>query len=244
MADLQASIWPKCETCKARKETWFCNLPPEVLAELDRIKQTRAFSAHERLFEQGKPADKLMIVCDGVAILSFSSSGGNALTLGFSERGEVLGLSSAISRRPHQVSADALENTRVAVIARPDFLRLLERFTPAALNAGAELSRKVNRAYDKIRLVGSGFSVPQRLAAWLLDLQEKCSHGRESLTLSLTHEQIGQLLGASRESITRTLSSFKRLGVLEMRGIRLYLRDRDYLHSLLHAPGRSRPQLM
>ena len=231
----------KCETCKLRRETWFCNLPREALAELDRVKQTRIFSPRERLFEQGEPADDLMIVCQGLAALRFSSANGNTLTLGFAEPGEVLGLSAAISARPHQISAEALENTRVAMIPRTEFLRLLQRFTPVAINAGAALSRKVNRAYDKIRLIGSGFSVPQRLAAWLLDMERKCAEGQDSIKVSFTHEQIAQLLGTSRESITRGLSNLKRRGVLDVHGIQVRVRDREYLRSLVQSTECRRP---
>ena len=114
--------------------------------------------------------------------------------LGLSQRGEVLGLSSAISGHPHEVSTEALENTRVAAIPRSDFLRLLERFPPAAMNAGTELSRKLNRAYEKIRLVGSGFSVRQRLAAWLLQVQDDQSKRGNLVSIAPTHERIAQLL--------------------------------------------------
>lgn len=233
MDNVPISASSKCETCKLSRETWFCNLPQEVLVELERVKQTRIFSRGERLFEQGKPANELMIVCQGAAALSFSSANGTTLALGFSEPGEVLGLSAAVSACAHQTSAEAVQSTQVAVIPRADFLRLLQRFTPVAINTATALSRKVSRAYEKIRLIGSGFSVPQRLAAWLLDLQRKCQDEQASIKVSLTHEQIAQLLGASRESITRALSHFRRLGVVEVRGIHFYMRDRNYLRSLL-----------
>ena len=179
---------------------------------------------------------QLMIVCQGAAALTFSSSLGNVAMLGLSEPGEVLGLSSAISGHPHEVSAEALETTRVAIVARPDFLKLLDRFPPAATNAGIELSRKVNRAYDKIRLIGSGFSVNQRLAAWLLHLQKSHSDRDHPLTVTLTQERMAQLIGASRESMTRALSNLRRRGVVERRGVHLYIRNCNYLRSLLHAP--------
>jgi CRP/FNR family transcriptional regulator len=172
----------------------------------------------------------------GAATLAFSSSVGNAVMLGLSEHGEVLGLSSAISGRRHEVSADALENTRVAAITRPDFLKLLQCFPSAAMNANTELSRKVNQTYDKIRLTGSGLSVRQRLAAWLLHLQEALSDRSDLVTIALTHERIAQLLGVSRESITRAISDLRRRGVVEVRGIHFYIRDPGYLRSLLHEP--------
>src|SRR5205085_2138456 len=111
MADLLTPIFSKCQNCKSRNENSFCNLPREALLQLDRIKQVRNFVRGERLLDEGKPVDQLMILCEGAATLTFSSSMGNVVMLGLSERGEVLGLSSAISGHRHEVSAQALENT-------------------------------------------------------------------------------------------------------------------------------------
>jgi CRP-like cAMP-binding protein len=234
MPDLPILVSSKCQSCESRNQNWFCNLPPEALIELDRIKQVRTFARGDSLFDEGKPVHELMIVCEGAATLTFSSPVGNVVMLGLSERGEVLGLSSAISGRRYEVSAEALENTRVAAFARSDFLKFLERFPPAAINAGTELSRKVNRAYDKIRLIGSGLSVRQRLAAWLLHMQETHADRCNLVTIVLTHGRIAQLLGVSRESVTRAISNLRRRGVVEVRGIHFYVHDRNYLRSLLH----------
>lgn len=178
-----------------------------------------------------------MIVCDGAVTLTFSSSKGTVVMLGVADCGEVLGLSSAISAHRHETTADALVNTRVAVIPVAEFLRFVERFPSVALNVGAALSRNVNRAYEKIRLIGSGLSVPERLAAWLLRLQDSRPDKSACVKITLTHERIAQVLGASRESVTRALSHLKKLGVVEVRGIHFYVRDRDYLSSLLQPPA-------
>ncbi len=226
-----------CETCKLRTENSFCNLPREASIQLQSVKSTRIFSQGERLFSEAKPVDEVMIVCAGAAALTFSSVKGKALMLDVSEHGEVLGLSSAISGQPYEVSAEALERTQVAAISRADFLGFLDRFPAASINAGTELSRKVNRAYGKIRLVGLGLSVPQRVAAWLLHLQESHRDGDNVITLPLTHERIAQLLGVSRESVTRALADLKKREVIEIHGIHFHLRNPAYLSALLGKPG-------
>jgi CRP-like cAMP-binding protein len=73
------------------------NLPREVLIELDGFKQVRTFGRGDWLIKEGTPVDHLMILCEGTAMLTFSSFLGNIATLGFSECGEVLGLSSAVA---------------------------------------------------------------------------------------------------------------------------------------------------
>jgi CRP-like cAMP-binding protein len=225
-------VFSKCQTCTLRKPNAFCDLPKEALVELDHIKHERTFSPGDRLFSEGSPADEVMIVCQGAAALTFASSTGRPLMLGLSDSGEVLGLSSVLSGSRHQLSAEAVKKTRVARIDRANFLRLLARFPSAAINAGTELSRQVNRSYDKIRLLGPGLSVLQRVAAWLQHAQQSHFQAENGFEIGLTHEQIAQVLGISRESVTRALTYLRRRGVLQTDGMHLHVRDPEYLRSL------------
>jgi CRP/FNR family transcriptional regulator len=218
-----------CFNCQHRGPHSFCNLPAHSLIELNAIRTVREFAPGQQLFGEGQSVDDVIIICDGAASLTFAASGGGAMMLGVSEPGELLGLSSALSDRAHETTASAIGPTRVATIPREDFLDFMQHNPAAAQRAIVGLTQKVNRAYDKIRLVGSGLSVDQRVARWFLDTADE--HGR--LQVTLTHERIAQLLGVARESVTRSLSAFKRRGVLEVRGIQFYLRDKEYFQSLL-----------
>jgi len=206
------------------------------------MKEARSFAAGTRLFGEGEPVLEVMIVCRGSVALAFCSYGGNDAMLGLSECGEVLGLSSAISGHPHEFSAYAMEPTQVAAILRSEFLRLLERFPEAAINAGIDLSRNVNRAYEKIRLIGSGLSIRQRLAAWLLQVKETRVGRDDLITVRFTHERIAQLLGISRESVTRAISDLRSRGVLDVNGIHFVIQDEPYLRRLVESPGTTRPR--
>jgi CRP/FNR family transcriptional regulator len=233
MLNVSAPIFSKWQHYDLNKQNSFFDLPEDALIELNRISFSRTFAPGERLFDEGEPIRQLMIVSEGAAVLTFSTPLGAVMMLGLSERGEVLGLSSALSGNGHDVAADALETTRVSAISLTDFLRFLERFPSAAINAGTQLSHKVTRAYDKIRMIGSGLSVAQRLAGWLLRIQGNQSHRGGPLTITLTHERIAQLLGVSRESVTRALSDLRKRGALEVRGIKYYVHDPEYLRSLI-----------
>lgn len=243
MPDVAVQQASGCKSCKFRTQRYFCNLPQEALAELDRIKEIRTFAPRTTLFAEGKPLDEVMIICEGRAALLVSSSTGNPLMLGISERGEVLGLSSAVSGRQHEVSAEALDNLQVAAIPRSLFLTFLERFPAASANAARELGHKVNRVYDRLRLTAPGLSVRQKLAAWLLQMQELQSERTHLLPIALTHERIAQLLGVSRESVTRALSDLKKRRVLDIRGIHFHIRNTTYLQHLLHKTRRSEPAI-
>lgn len=243
MADVPMQKRSSCMACKLRSQNHFCNLPDEAITELDRIKEIRIFTPRTTLFTEGKPLDEVMIVCEGKAALLMSSSTGNTLMLGLSEPGEVLGLSSVVSDRRHEVSAEALGNVHAAAIPRGLFLAFLERFPAASANAAKELGDKVNRAYDRLRLTAPGLSVRQKLAAWLLQIQGHRPESTEVLPIPLTHERIAQFLGVSRESVTRALSDMKKRRVLEVRGIHFHVRDAAYLQRLLHNSRRSEPTI-
>jgi CRP/FNR family transcriptional regulator, cyclic AMP receptor protein len=241
MLDVSVPIFYNYHHYDVNRQNSFFDLPGDALIELDRISFSRTFAPGERLFDEGSPIHELMIVCDGAAALTFSTPLGAVMMLGLSEPGEVLGLSSALSGHGHEVAADALETTRVAAIRRPDFLLFLEQFPSAAINAGTQLSHKVNRAYDKIRMIGSGLSVAQRLAGWLLRMHGNQGRNGGAVTIALTHERIAQLLGVSRESVTRSLSDLRKRGALEVRGIQYYVRDPEYLRSLICQAEPTRP---
>jgi CRP-like cAMP-binding protein len=210
------------------------NFPSDVQAEIDRIRRVRMFARRELIFQEGDRVDEIFIVSHGSVALYFTSSRGDTVLLGLALPGEILGLSSALSMRPHLVTAQALELSRVLAITKDQFISLVDRFPSFALYAAAELSRKINRAYDKIRLTGAGFSVQQRLAAWILQMHESDPVSKRIVIRSLTHERIAQLLNLSRESVTRALSGLKRAGAIEQTGDEIEILNLGYLHTLVN----------
>jgi CRP/FNR family transcriptional regulator, cyclic AMP receptor protein len=219
-----------CQTCE-KTDGLFCNLPQQALVDLDRIKRSQTYVPREFIFHEGQPLDEVAIVCQGTVALMFTTSSGDCIMVGLAGPGEVLGLTSVMTGGAHDVSAQALGFTRVATVNKSEFLAFLERHPLAALNAGAELSHKINRAYSKIRLTGSGFSVQQKVAAWLL--QESKPQDDSVVTLPLTHERIAQLLDVSRESVTRSLSAFKRAGAIQGGSGNIRICNRQRLQAVL-----------
>ncbi|HEX8766110.1 MAG TPA: helix-turn-helix domain-containing protein, partial [Candidatus Acidoferrum sp.] len=97
--------------------------------------------------------------------------------------------------------------------------------------------RDCRAAYDVARSIGLSQSVTERLAKFLLDWVSNGPLAKDQLrvTLALTHEEIAQLIGASRETVTRTLSEFKRQRAIELHGSTLILKNKVALESLVAA---------
>jgi CRP/FNR family cyclic AMP-dependent transcriptional regulator len=218
-----------CITCKLREDRLFCNLHGEALTALDSLKFSASYPAGAVLFREGDIPQALMILCQGKAKLSAASSEGKVVILNIAEPGEVLGLSSVISGHPHETMAETLEPAQLDLIRREDFLKFLQRFPEVGVHAARELSEVHNRACTELRLLGLAQSVPQKLAVLLLQWNEKAPPNlRGRLKLSLTQEELGQLLGTSRESIARALGELRRQKIVSARGATL---------NILNEPG-------
>lgn len=213
-----------CLSCRFREERLFCNLEADALHELERLKRSRAFSEGQVLFREGQAAEEIMILCQGRAKLSVSSHAGKKIILSIADAGEVLGLSSVIAEKAYEATAEALEPLQVNIIDRKPFLEFLHRFKNVALHAARELSEAQIRACNEVRLIGLAQSVPQKLAGLLIQWDEKNpASKRGTVKLSLTHEEVGQLLGTSRETVTRALTELKKKKIIAIRGVNVQI---------------------
>lgn len=223
-------IIESCATCKLREDRLFCNLHGEALAELDRLKFSTSYPADAVLFREGDAPQAVMVLCQGKVKLSVASSDGKVVILNIAEPGEVLGLSSVISGHPHETTAETVEPAQVTVIRHDDFLKFLQRFPEVSVHAARELSEVHNRACAELRLLGLAQSVPQKLAVLFLQWNEKApANLRGRLKLSLTQEELGQLLGTSRESIARALSQLRHRKLISVQGATLQILDEPHL---------------
>jgi CRP/FNR family cyclic AMP-dependent transcriptional regulator len=226
-----------CSTCKLKEDRLFCNLQGDAMVELDRIRYAASYPAGSVLFMEGQAPNSVMIICQGKVKLSVSSSEGKTIILNIAEPGEVLGLSSAISGRAHEATAETVEPVQVNIIKRDDFLRFLGKHRDVSMHAAQELSNVHNTACREIRILGLAQSVPEKLANLILNWDAKSpAHKRGSMKMTLTHEEIAQFLGTSRETVTRALNDLKKKKIIEIKGATLRITDPNKLASVAHSP--------
>ena len=219
-----------CLSCRFREERLFCNLETDALHELERLKKSCAFSEGQVLFREGQVAEEVMILCQGSVKLSISSPEGKKIILNIADAGEVLGLSSVIAEKEYEATAEAMEPVQVNTISRKPFLDFLHRFHNVAIHAARELSEAQLRACNEVRLIGLAQSVPQKLAGLLLQWDEKNPESKEgTVKLCLTHEEVSQLLGTSRETVTRALTELKKKKIIAIRGVNVYILSKEKL---------------
>jgi CRP/FNR family transcriptional regulator len=149
--------------------------------------------------------------------------------------GYVLGLSTILSEGVHEVTAEALEPCQVKVISRRPLLHMLERYVDAGMGAARALASECSSAFDEVRRIGLPASPAGRVARLLLDwTAEKSSahNAKASVAMPLTHEELASMTATSRETVTRTLSRFRRDNLITIKGISLTVLQPDALEQL------------
>jgi CRP/FNR family transcriptional regulator len=229
-------IVENCLTCKLREDKIFCNLPPKSVQALNAIKYTTVYPKDAQLFVEGQSPRGIFIVCSGRVKLSIGSSDGRTLILKIVEPGEVLGLSATVSGKPYELTAETMAPSQVNFVKRDDFLRFLREHNEVCLRVAEQLSAKYNAVCREIRSLGLSHSAAEKLARLLLDWSAKQSTKRQPdrIKLTLTQEQIAQLIGTSRETVTRLFTDFKKKQLIQVKGSTLVIRNKAALETLVN----------
>jgi CRP/FNR family transcriptional regulator len=228
-------ISENCVLCKMRQSGYFCEMPPASLEELDKVKYASAYPQGAVLFVEGQPPRGVYMICSGRVKLSTTSRDGKTLILRIAEPGEVLGLHATVAGKPYELTAEALQPCQLDFIRRDDFLRLLQHHADACLNAAQHLSKNCQSAYEMIRSLGLSHSVSEKLARLLLEWSSDGDETEEGIRIkvSLTHEEIAQLIGTSRETVTRVLGEFRQKKLAQLRGSTLLILDKPALERMV-----------
>lgn len=224
-----------CMDCPLITDKIFCDLPQKALEGLDSISSPATYPKGAILFVEGQEPRGVFILCSGRVKLSAGSTKGKSLILRIAESGEVVGLPGTISGRAYEVTAEALEPIQASFIPREMFLQFLRENGEAALRVAEILSGIYQATYQEVRYLGLSGSAAGKLARFLLDLSEThgvAENGTVRAVLTLTHEEIAEMIGASRETVTRMFATFRRRGLIEVHGSALMIKDKAELQRI------------
>src|SRR5271170_139805 len=120
------NIIDNCLICPVREEHLFCNLSLPAVRRLDEIKSAAMYPKSTILFIEGQQPRGVFVLCAGKAKLSTSSREGKTIITKISESGDVLGLNSAVSNRPYEVTAEMMEPGQANFIPRDSLIQFLK----------------------------------------------------------------------------------------------------------------------
>jgi CRP/FNR family transcriptional regulator len=226
-----------CVICKLRHTGFFCDLPKQSVEDLDKIKYASSFPPGAVLFVEGQSPRGVYIICSGRVKLTTTSREGKTLILRIAQAGEILGLHGTVSGRPYELTAETLQPCQLDFVKREEFLKFLQSHGDACLHAAQHLSHDCQSAYDMIRSLGLSHSVSEKLARLLLEWAHGGEETKEGIRIkiALTHEEIAQLIGTSRETVTRVLGEFREKEFAQLRGSTLLIRNKTALEKLIGA---------
>ena len=221
-----------CLACPMMRDRLFCNLPQRAVEGLDQISSTATYPRGAILFVEGQEPRGVFVICNGRVKLFASSADGKSLILRIANPGEVVGLPGTMSGKPYEVTAEALEPIQANFIPRNLFLKVLREHGEVAVRVAEILSDIYHATYKEVRYLGLSGSAGEKLARFLLDLTTESgktsggTNGSSRVTLTLTHEEIAQMIGSSRETVTRLLADFRRKHLVEVHGSTLIITNK------------------
>jgi|SRR5690349_2188741 CRP/FNR family transcriptional regulator, cyclic AMP receptor protein len=205
-----------CLECPSR--CGFCNLPSDVLADLGMLKREIRRASGTVLYSQGEKSSGLYILCQGRVKLSRISSQGKTAILQICGPGDLLGASEVLANCPYTATAQVQEDSVLAYVSREKFLRMMARHAIVGLRTSEHLSTECLRAFRDLSLLRIPSSALQKLTRLLLRWssaeEDKCA---QEIPMIYTHAELAQLIGTSRETVTRLLNKLEDDEVVRVR---------------------------
>jgi CRP/FNR family transcriptional regulator, cyclic AMP receptor protein len=228
-------ISESCLTCKMRAGRIFCDLSAAALQAFERIRCATAYPKGAVLFMEGQTPRGIFVLCEGQVKLSFSARDGKTFILKIAEPGEVLGISATVSGKPYELTAETIAPCQVSFVNREDLLRFVKENSDACFKVTEQLSDKYDTACQEIRSLGLSYSAGQKLAKLLLEWSSRNGESAKiepGVKLAVTQEEIGQMIGTSRETVTRVFADLKKRQIVQWKGSTLLIHKKDALEAL------------
>ncbi|HCT61986.1 MULTISPECIES: Crp/Fnr family transcriptional regulator [Acidobacterium] len=220
-----------CENCQIRSAGMFCNLPAGAAAAFTANKHTSTFPAGTFLFFERESNRGVYIVCSGQIKLSVSSSSGKTLILKIARPGDILGLSSSLTGAAYEATAEVLQTARVTYLRTDELRTIMLQYPDVYASIIRQLNLQYETACEQLRTIALCNSTTEKVARLLLQWSRQGRQTPEGtqFTVPLTHEQIAECVGATRETITRTLSDFRNKHLIALHGANMVIPDRHAL---------------
>jgi len=216
-----------------RKVPLFGQLAPSDLERVVEISRERTYPRNSVILFEDDPGDALYVVAEGQVKVVLIGEDGREVILSVMGEGEFFGEMALVDDEPRSAHVIAMEDSTLLVLRREDFQGILTQTPRIALALMRELSRRLRRVDEKVGSLVL-LDVNGRVAQLLLDLADEA--GSERITRRLTHHTIAQMIGSSRETVSRTMRELVEKGYIEVSRREIVIRDRAALEA---SAGRS-----
>lgn len=217
-----------------RKIPFLRQLDTRDLKEIYKISRIREYGPGEAVFSKSSPADKMFIVLSGRIKIFAPSLSKKRKTFAYLAPGDFFGEMALLEGKPRSASAEAVEFSKLLVITGSDFKRLLLGDPQLSLYLLRTVSQRLRKANEEIE--GLLFrNILGRVAKTLMDLSRRAKPQRDgSIVIDehYTQQELADIVGTTREPLTRAISALRRAQLLAVKHDRYHIPNPDKLSAL------------
>ncbi|PZX94816.1 Crp/Fnr family transcriptional regulator [Flavobacterium aquariorum] len=222
----------KCEQCIVREFSSLKALNKDELLKIAECKTSKIIKKGETIFAEGENVNGIFCVKDGICKMTKLSPNGKDQIVKLVTKGELLGQRSMISEEPANLSAVALEDMQVCFIPKTEILGFFDKNNQFSMNVMKTICGDLKLADDHMVNMAQK-SVKERLAETLIYLHETFGTNTDkTLKVQLSRDELASMIGTATESCIRLLSDFNKLGLIELVGKKIVLKDIQKLKKL------------
>ena len=206
------------------------------------LRLTRIYPRATLVFAEGQPADGIYLLRSGRVKISMSSALGKKTILRIQQADSLLGVNSVLKDLPYDATVETLERCRIDFVTRSNFMKLLDTSDAVRIGVAHTLSNELSELVEHMRSLLLSESASERLVRLLIKWCDQHGElGPEEVRINpgLTHEEIAQIIGVTRETVTRLFAELRRKQIVSFVDNALFIRDVNRLESLVRFPEMS-----
>ncbi|MFZ9978276.1 MAG: Crp/Fnr family transcriptional regulator [Candidatus Kapaibacteriota bacterium] len=225
MLQLNVKEAPQCSQCSSLHLSAFSDL---YIADLEKFSNSKAcvfVKDGDYIFQEGKYPSGIFCIHKGKIKLSRDGQEGREHIVRFAKEGDILGYKALITGGTYSASAVALDDCHICVIPRELFFETIQHNPKLAMKMMEILTNELNNAEERVMELAQK-TVRERLAETLLILLETfgTEEDGETINVSLTREEIANIVGTATESVIRLLADFKKSELIELKGRKIAIK--------------------
>jgi CRP/FNR family cyclic AMP-dependent transcriptional regulator len=210
----------------------FGDFKADVMEELEEISYPVRYPGKATLFAEGEAPRGIFILYSGRVKLFLCSGEGRMLIVRMAGPGDVIGLPGTLSGWPYEVTAETLLPCELAFVKRKPFLRFMHSHKEVCIGVADQLTKIYSSLCHEVRCLGLSQSADEKLAKLLLDWPLNQGDTPSQIKFPFTHEELAQMIGSARETVSRVFGELKRRHIAEQEGATLHIYDRAGLEEL------------
>lgn len=224
---------PSCETCNARFQSVFCELPDDEITEISSTKHCNFYQKGQNIFNEGNYPSGLFCINKGRVKLSQTGFEGKEHIIRLAKDGDIMGYRSLISGEVYSATATSMEDSKICFIPKKIFFDLIKKDSLLTGRLMKLMANDLKLAQNKITNLAQK-PVIERLAETLIMLKKYYGFKEEEscLYLTITREEIANIVGTATETAIRLLSELKKEGILELDGKKIKILKSEALLKL------------